>query len=55
MGIAMIVQVRWGHRLPLIIGPASVLLIGILSTVARGFRLFTRGLWWAVWFDRAGI
>lgn len=29
MGIAMTAQVLWGHRLPIIIGPASVLLIGI--------------------------
>lgn len=36
MGIALIIQVLWGHRLPLIIGPASVLLIGILSTLSAG-------------------
>lgn len=31
MGAGMTVQVLWGHRLPLIIGPASVLLIGIVA------------------------
>lgn len=36
MGAAMIVQVLFGHRLPLIIGPASVLLIGIISTISSG-------------------
>lgn len=36
MGIAMTVQVIWGHRLPLVIGPASVLLIGILATLSAG-------------------
>lgn len=36
MGIAMTVQVVWGHRLPLVIGPASVLLIGILSALGSG-------------------
>ena len=36
MGLAIIVQMLWGHRLPLVIGPASVLLIGILSTVSIG-------------------
>lgn len=36
MGIGMTVQVLWGHRLPLIIGPASVLLIGILATMSVG-------------------
>lgn len=37
MGIALIIQVLWGHRLPLIIGPASVLLIGVLAS-ASGLR-----------------
>lgn len=36
MGAAMTVQVLWGHRLPLVIGPASVLLIGILSSLGSG-------------------
>lgn len=31
VGVFTIVQVLFGHRLPLIIGPASVLLIGIIS------------------------
>ncbi|KIO45736.1 uracil-xanthine permease family protein [Sanguibacteroides justesenii] len=34
MGIALIIQVLWGHRLPLIIGPASVLLIGVLASAS---------------------
>lgn len=36
MGLAVIVQVFFGHRLPLIIGPASVLLIGVLSSASSG-------------------
>ena len=44
MGIVMIVQVLWGHRLPLIIGPASVLLIGILSTVSSGIPAVYTGI-----------
>lgn len=36
MGISLTAQLFWGHRLPLIIGPASVLLIGILSTISTG-------------------
>lgn len=36
MGLALIVQIFWGHRLPLIIGPASVLLIGVIATVSVG-------------------
>lgn len=34
MGITGLVQVIWGHRLPLVVGPAAVLLVGVLS--ARG-------------------
>ncbi len=44
MGIAMIVQVLYGHRLPLIIGPASVLLIGILSTMSSGISAVYTGI-----------
>lgn len=36
IGISLIIQIFWGHRLPLVIGPASVLLIGILSSVSSG-------------------
>ena len=38
MGLTMTVQVLWGHRLPLVIGPASVLLIGILATISVGIN-----------------
>ena len=31
MGITGLVQVIWGHRLPLVAGPAAVLLVGVLS------------------------
>ena len=34
IGAATIVQVLWGHRLPIIAGPASVLLVGIITTLA---------------------
>ena len=33
MGIAGFVQVMWGHRLPIVTGPASVLLVGVLSAL----------------------
>jgi xanthine/uracil permease len=36
MGITTIIQVLWGHRLPLVIGPASVLLIGVLASLSAG-------------------
>jgi len=31
-GIAIIIQILWGHKLPVLSGPASVLLIGILGS-----------------------
>jgi len=33
-GIGLIVQVLFGHRMPLVIGPAAVLLVGVISTQA---------------------
>ncbi|MBR4951408.1 MAG: purine/pyrimidine permease [Alistipes sp.] len=34
MGLTGLIQVIWGHRLPLVVGPASVLLVGVLSALA---------------------
>lgn len=36
MGITMIVQALWGHRLPLVAGPAAVLLMGVLAAMSQG-------------------
>lgn len=36
-GLSLLTQILFGHRLPLLIGPAAVLLVGI--TAARGFSL----------------
>ncbi len=36
MGIAGLVQVIWGHKLPLVVGPAAVLLVGVLSSLGAG-------------------
>ncbi|ACV61680.1 Xanthine/uracil/vitamin C permease [Desulfofarcimen acetoxidans DSM 771] len=33
--ISIITQIFWGHRLPLIIGPATVLLIGVVASQGR--------------------
>ena len=38
-GVFLIIQVMWGHRLPLIIGPASVLLIGIVSSLSFSYSV----------------
>lgn len=32
IGLSILVQVLWGHKLPLIIGPAAVLLVGITAS-----------------------
>lgn len=34
-GLTMLIQVMWGHRLPLLVGPAAVLLSGIIVTQAN--------------------
>lgn len=36
LGSATVVQVLAGHRLPLVIGPASTLLVGVLASAAAG-------------------
>ncbi|MGI5875785.1 MAG: uracil-xanthine permease family protein [Dethiobacteria bacterium] len=36
-GISLLVQLLWGHRLPLVVGPATILLIGIVSGRGSGF------------------
>lgn len=38
-GVFLIIQVLWGHRMPLIIGPASVLLIGIVSSLSFSYSV----------------
>lgn len=49
MGLVTIVQVLWGHRLPLVVGPATILLVGLVATVSSGINavytgIFTGGL-----------
>lgn len=34
LGVTLLVQVLFGHKLPLVVGPASVLLVGILATIS---------------------
>ena len=34
MGLTGLIQVIWGHRLPLVVGPAAVLLVGVMSALA---------------------
>jgi len=35
-GLMMLIQLLWGHRLPLVMGPAAVLLIGVLAGQGSG-------------------
>lgn len=37
MGVGMLLQVLWGHRLPLIAGPAAALLTGIIVATLHGY------------------
>ena len=36
IGITGLIQVVWGHRMPLVVGPASVLWVGVLSSLGAG-------------------
>lgn len=36
VGFLILVQVLWGHKLPLVMGPAAVLLIGVLTSSDQG-------------------
>lgn len=38
LGVVMIVQALWGHRMPLVVGPAAVLIVGILTAGSSGFN-----------------
>lgn len=49
MGFATIVQVLWGHRMPIVVGPASVLLVGIIATLAsQGEAVNTNKIYTAI-------
>lgn len=34
VGAASIIQALWGHRMPIVVGPAAVLLVGIITSLA---------------------
>ena len=36
IGITGVIQVLFGHKMPLVVGPASVLLVGVLSSLSAG-------------------
>ena len=33
IGVTGLIQVLWGHKLPIVVGPASVLLVGVISSL----------------------
>lgn len=56
MGFATIVQVLWGHRMPIVVGPASVLLVGIITALAsQGGEVNTNKIYTAVMIGGAVI
>jgi xanthine/uracil permease len=49
MGAATIIQALWGHRMPIVVGPASVLLVGIITALAsQGEAVNTNKIYTAV-------
>lgn len=49
MGVATIIQALWGHRMPIVVGPASVLLVGIITALAaQGDAVNTNKIYTAV-------
>lgn len=56
MGAATIVQVLWGHRMPIVVGPASVLLVGIITALAsQGAEVDTNKIYTAVMIGGAAV
>lgn len=49
MGAATIIQALWGHRMPIVVGPAAVLLVGIITALAsQGEAVNTNKIYTAV-------
>ncbi|KLK87312.1 xanthine permease [Methanoculleus sediminis] len=44
VGLVLLAQVYLGHRLPLVLGPATVLLVGILASLDAGFPAINASL-----------
>lgn len=36
MGVTGLAQVLWGHKMPIVVGPAAVLLVGVISSLGAG-------------------
>ena len=35
-GVTGLIQVLWGHKLPIVVGPAAVLLVGVITSLGAG-------------------
>ena len=56
MGAAIIIQTLWGHRMPIVAGPASVLLVGIITTLAaQGDAVNTNKIYTALIIGGAAV
>lgn len=56
MGVATIVQALWGHRMPIVVGPASVLLVGIITALtAQGDAVNTNKIYTALLIGGAAV
>lgn len=56
MGVATIVQALWGHRMPIVVGPAAVLLVGIITALAsQGEAVNTNKIYTAVMIGGVAI
>jgi uracil permease len=44
IGIALLLQIRFGHKLPTVLGPATVLLITVLATMNQGIASINSSL-----------
>lgn len=56
MGGATIIQALWGHRMPIVVGPAAVLLVGIIAALAsQGEAVNTNKIYTAIMVGGAAI
>ena len=56
MGGATIIQALWGHRMPIVVGPAAVLLVGIITALAsQGEAVNTNKIYTAIMVGGAAI
>lgn len=44
IALVLLIQVLWGHKLPLVVGPATVLLIGVLASMSQGVGVINSSL-----------